>query len=155
MCCCGISAGKAKRLPDWLGDLGEGGPKVVALLPDADSAGELWTAGARGLLLRSSGPDRLVAAIRAAAEGLITLDPALSSALPSASPAVPVEELTHRESEVLHLLAEGLTNKAIARRLDISDHTVKFHINAILSKLHAQSRTEAVVIGLRLGLISL
>src|SRR5512133_3559739 len=67
-------------IPDWLGDLGDGGPKVVALLPDEDSAGELWTAGARGLLLRSSGPDRLVAALRAAAEGLITLDPALSNA---------------------------------------------------------------------------
>jgi DNA-binding NarL/FixJ family response regulator len=57
--------------------------------------------------------------------------------------------------EVLQLLAEGLPNKAIARRLDISDHTVKFHVNAILSKLGAQSRTDAVVRATRLGLILL
>ncbi|MBI1880571.1 MAG: response regulator transcription factor, partial [Chloroflexi bacterium] len=63
--------------------------------------------------------------------------------------------LTPRELEVLQLLAEGLPNKAIARRLDISDHTVKFHVNAILSKLSAQSRTDAVVRATRLGLILL
>jgi DNA-binding NarL/FixJ family response regulator len=57
--------------------------------------------------------------------------------------------------EVLQLLAEGLANKAIAHRLDISDHTVKFHVNAILSKFGAQSRTEAVVRATRLGLILL
>jgi DNA-binding NarL/FixJ family response regulator len=57
--------------------------------------------------------------------------------------------------EVLQLLAEGLPNKAIARQLNISDHTVKFHVNAIMSKLNAQSRTEAVVQATRLGLILL
>jgi DNA-binding NarL/FixJ family response regulator len=66
-----------------------------------------------------------------------------------------VEELTPRETEVLQLLADGLTNKAIAQRLGISDHTVKFHVNAVLGKLGAQSRTEAVVRATRLGLLHL
>ena len=65
------------------------------------------------------------------------------------------EELTPRETEVLELMADGLTNKAIAQRLGISDHTVKFHVNAILGKLGAQSRTEAVVRATRLGLLFL
>jgi two-component system, NarL family, nitrate/nitrite response regulator NarL len=72
----------------------------------------------------------------------------------SPEPAIAVE-LTAREQEVLQLLAEGLPNKAIARRLEISEHTVKFHVNAILGKLNAQSRTEAVVRAGRLGLILL
>ena len=65
------------------------------------------------------------------------------------------EDLTPREHEVLQLLAEGLPNKAIARKLGISEHTVKFHINAILGKLGAGSRTEAVVLATRLGLVLL
>ena len=63
--------------------------------------------------------------------------------------------MTPRELEVLQLLAEGLANKAIALQLDISEHTVKYHVNAIMSKLNAQSRTEAVVRAARLGLIAL
>ena len=65
------------------------------------------------------------------------------------------EALTPREQEVLQLLAEGLPNKTIADRLYISEHTVKFHVNAILSKLGAQSRTEAVVRATRLGILLL
>ena len=64
-------------------------------------------------------------------------------------------ELTARELEVLALLAEGIPNKAIARRLGISDHTVKFHVGSVLAKLDAASRTEAVRIGARRGLIAL
>jgi DNA-binding NarL/FixJ family response regulator len=67
----------------------------------------------------------------------------------------PDEPLTPREMEVLQRLAEGLTNKAIAQELGISEHTIKFHVNAIMGKLHAQSRTEAVVRATRLGLILL
>jgi len=67
----------------------------------------------------------------------------------------PVEELTPRETEVLQLMADGLTNKAIAQKLSISEHTVKFHVNAILGKLGVQSRTEAVVRATRLGLLLL
>ncbi|HLB64703.1 MAG TPA: response regulator transcription factor, partial [Anaerolineales bacterium] len=65
------------------------------------------------------------------------------------------EPLTPRESEVLALLAEGLPNKSIAGRLGITEHTAKFHVNAILRKLGAQSRTEAVVLATRRGLILL
>lgn len=139
--------------PAALPDLG-GGLPVIALLPDPTQAADVWTAGARGLLLRSADAARLVTAITAAAQGLTVLDPALAGALPLDRPRPPAADLTPREVEVLRLLAEGLANKAIARRLAISDHTVKFHINAILGKLHAQSRTEAVVHAIRLGLIT-
>ncbi len=67
----------------------------------------------------------------------------------------PAAMLTERESEVLGLLAQGLANKQIAARLGISEHTVKFHVSAIYSKLGASSRTEAVRLGVRLGLIVL
>ena len=72
----------------------------------------------------------------------------------SASTSGP-ESLTPREREVLALLAEGLSNKAIADRLDISEHTAKFHVNAVLAKLGVQRRTEAVVRAARMGLVTL
>jgi DNA-binding NarL/FixJ family response regulator len=74
---------------------------------------------------------------------------------PEPAAATLVEPLTAREDQVLQLLAEGLTNRAIARRLGISEHTVKFHVNAILGKLAAQSRADAVMRATRLGLILL
>ena len=66
-----------------------------------------------------------------------------------------LEDLTSRELDVLSLLAEGLTNKAIAQRLRISEYTVKFHVNTIFRKLGVQNRTEAAVRAARLGLITL
>jgi len=66
-----------------------------------------------------------------------------------------VEDLTAREMEVLQLMAAGLANKAIAQQLAISEHTIKFHVNAILGKLGAHTRTEAVTRAARLGLIVL
>jgi DNA-binding NarL/FixJ family response regulator len=140
----------ADRLPDF----GELGLPVVALLPDRALAADVRAAGARGLLLREAPPARLLAAIRAVAGGLIALDPALANALPLTHATPPAADLTSRELDVVRLLAEGLSNKAIALRLAISEHTVKFHLNAILSKLGAQSRTEAVVLAIRLGLIT-
>jgi len=133
-------------------------PPVVALLPDESHAAAAWAAGARGLLLRDAPVERVAAALTAVVEGLMVIDPPLADAVrPSEnlSPAPLVEELTPRESEVLQLLAEGLSNRAIAYRLGISEHTVKFHVNAIMSKLGAQSRTEAAVQGARLGLVLL
>lgn len=73
---------------------------------------------------------------------------------PSPRPASP-GELTAREVDVLRLLAEGASNKIIAHRLGISDHTAKFHVGSILSKLNAGSRTEAVTLGVRMGLVYL
>lgn len=140
--------------PDWL----DPRMPVVALLADERHAAEVWNGGVRVLLQRNSEAETLLEGARAARRGLIVLDPSLAGPLlPPANPAdgVSVEELTPREWQVLQLLAEGLTNKGIALRLDISDHTVKFHVNGILSKLGAQSRTEAVVRATRLGLVSL
>jgi DNA-binding NarL/FixJ family response regulator len=131
---------------------------VVVLLPDETHAAEVWTAGVRGLLLRDAGVERLLAAIQAAYQDLVIVDPTLAPVLLSTRDpdyVRPIEELSPRELEVLQLLAEGLPNKAIARRLNISEHTVKFHVNAIMGKLGAQSRTEAAVRAARMGLILL
>lgn len=131
-------------------------PAVVALVPDDRGAGEALLAGARAVLPRDVAAPRLAAAVAAAVEGLIAVDDAFEGALsPSRGAAAASEELTPREQEVLHLLAQGLSNKGIAQRLGISEHTAKFHVNAILSKLGAQTRTDAVVRAARLGLVML
>ena len=132
-------------------------PSVI-LLPDESYATQAWLAGAKNLLLRDADVNKIIATLQAAAHGLITFDRELSgSILPNTQnlPPAPVESLTPRELEVLQHLAEGLPNKTIAHRLNISEHTVKFHVNAIMSKLGAQSRTEAVVRATQLGLIIL
>lgn len=146
--------------PTWpdVAELGDLQLPLVALLPDGADAPDAWNAGLSNLLLRDIGPDRLAAALQAAAQELVVIDPELLPLLPPnhSSDLSPLPEpLTPREQEVLQLLAEGLSNKAIARRLEISDHTVKFHVNAIMGKLAAQSRTEAVVRATRLGLLLL
>lgn len=155
-------AGEAGAALAQLGALAGGAPPIVALLPDdahaAAAAALLGAAGAGGLLHRDCDTAQLAAALAAAADGLLALDPALAAAALAGGgplPAAPVEALTPREREVLQLLAEGLPNKAIALRLAISDHTVKFHVNAIMTKLDAQSRTDAVVRAMRLGLVLL
>ncbi len=146
---------------DWrerMSDLVEAGALVVTLLPDNSLTIEAWSAGARGLLSREAGPARVRAALNAVNQGLVAVDPALGGALlptPGATDAFKVEELTKREHEVLKLLAEGLSNRSIAVQLEISEHTVKYHVNSILRKLGAQSRTEAVVRATRSGLILL
>jgi two-component system nitrate/nitrite response regulator NarL len=141
-----------------LSDVEDAMPPIVALLPDETHATEARIAGARGILLRDIDAEHLVAALIAAAQELVVLDPSLvPTLLATGDPSPPqmVEELTPRELEVLQLLAEGLPNKTIAHQLGISEHTVKFHVNAIMGKLGAQSRTEAVVRATRLGLILL
>lgn len=131
---------------------------VVALLKDVSQAVEAWRAGARGLLLGTLDPDSLGAALTAASHGLAVVEPSLVNALTQIETAqmdMPVDALTAREMEVLQLLASGLPNKTIANRLSITDHTVKFHVNAIMTKLGVQSRTEAVVRATKLGMIIL
>lgn len=131
---------------------------IVVLLPDEATAADAWAAGARGLLLRDVAADVLVAAVRAIAQGLMILDPELTDAsrvFGDVTSEGLAEELTPRELDVLQLLAQGLSNKAIAYQLGISEHTVKFHINGIMNKLGAQSRTEAAVRATRMGLILL
>ncbi|MAT98743.1 MAG: helix-turn-helix transcriptional regulator [Anaerolineaceae bacterium] len=133
---------------------------VVALLPDETAVSQLWSLGIQAMLRRDAPSAAIVAALQASLHGLATLDPEFVTAVlpdtPLSTDALPeFTELTPRENEVLYLLAEGLTNKAIAHQLEISNHTVKFHVNAILGKLNAQSRTEAVVQATRLGLLLL
>ncbi len=148
-------------LDELIGDEPDEGIPLLALLADVADAAQIFAAGARALLPREVDVETLVTALRAVTSGLVVVAPEMATAL--ASPArVPspddnllVEPLTPRETEVLGLIAEGLPNKTIARRLDISEHTVKFHVNALLGKLGAQSRTEAVVRATRAGLILL
>jgi two-component system, NarL family, nitrate/nitrite response regulator NarL len=98
----------------------------------------------------------LTAAVRAAATGLIVLDPTVAGATgvhTHARTSESAETLTAREREVLMLVAEGLPNKAIARELGISEHTAKFHVGSLLGKLGAASRTEAVTLATRRGIL--
>ena len=148
----------ADEAPVEMADLQESQLPFLVLLPHDELAAAVWAAGAAGLLLRDIGGMRLVTAIQAIARDLRVLDPALASVVspPTVTEEMPLAEpLTPREQEVLQLLAEGMANRAIAQELGISEHTVKFHVNAIMGKLEAQSRTEAVVRATRLGLILL
>jgi DNA-binding NarL/FixJ family response regulator len=134
---------------------------ILALLVEIDAperARALLMAGARGVLPQDTPARALAAAAAAVSNGLVVLHPSLIAApFPAVGDLRTKEniDLTPRELDVLRLLAEGLSNKLIASRLGISEHTVKFHINAILAKFGAQSRTEAVVRATRAGLIAL
>ena len=139
-------------------------PALVVLADDARGGwtAEALRAGVRGVLPREATAGEIVAAVGAAATGLVVLSSDLAEALlPTLSstaralPPTPIQALTPREVEVLGMLAEGLGNKIIARRLGISEHTIKFHVGSIFAKLNASSRTEAVTIGARQGLIML
>jgi NarL family two-component system response regulator YdfI len=112
--------------------------------------------GVRALLSSNASATEVLAAVEAAASGLAVVDPAmLDSLLPAAATPVSAEHLvlTPRELEVLRMMAEGAANKTIAWKLNISEHTAKFHVASILGKLNAASRAEAVAIGIRKGLI--
>ena len=134
---------------------------VVALVasPSARWISRALHAGARGLLPHSVLGDDLASALRACAAGLVVLSPEFSDIVFASSQFTddigtePIESLTPREQEVLVMMAEGLLNKEIADRLDVSDHTVKFHVSSIMGKLGASSRTEAVTRGIRRGLL--
>lgn len=115
-------------------------------------------AGAQGYLLKGAPRQELFKAIRIVHQGGSLLQPVIASKLlrqVSREPQQPVEPLTPREQEVLELLAQGLQNKEIAAELVISERTVKFHVSAILSKLNAGNRTEAVTIAAQRGLVKL
>ncbi len=143
---------------DVVPSLGDIDLPVVVLVDEDTAVSELWAAGLRHLIHRQSDAEAILVTAQAAINDLIVLAPDFVELLhlnPEQLDTAVIPDLTPREKEVLNLVAEGLTNKAIARQLDISDHTVKFHINALMSKLDAQSRTEAVVKATRFGLILL
>jgi two-component system, NarL family, response regulator YdfI len=127
----------------------------------ADWLSDALRAGVRAVLPREVTPEQLRAALEAAAAGLLIVHPSeLDTVLPATvGSSAPVDELleplTKREREVLQMLAAGLANKEVAARLAISDHTVKFHVASILGKLGASTRTEAVSVGIRRGLVLL
>jgi len=136
-------------------------PAVIVLAPAPQEA---WTAearraGVRAVLPHDATPQELSAAIAATAAGLVVLHPDALRVPPlpvSLSPGASASTaLTPREVEILEMMAEGLSNRRIATRLAISRYTVKFHVASILAKLGAASRTEAVTLGVRQGLIVL
>ena len=106
----------------------------------------------RGVLRFDAKPEEIGAALVAVSEGLVVMHPASLDRRPVALMELD-EPLTPRETEVLRMLAEGLSNKLIAYRLEISEHTVKFHMTQVLAKLRASSRTDAVMQGIRRGLV--
>lgn len=135
----------------------EGAPAIVVLAPDLQPAwtGEALRAGIRAVLPGDLGPREILAAVEAAAAGLVVLHPQDLPQLVADRPvpAAPSQILSPREIQVLQMLAEGSGNKTIAWKLGISEHTAKFHVASILSKLNAGTRTEAVTQGIRRGLI--
>lgn len=131
-------------------------PAIVLLIDEIvqSEITQYLHAGIRAILLSDATNSELINAIKAAAVGLTVFGAEISILIPSPLPretqSVP---LTAREIEVLEMLAEGLGNKAIAQRLNLSEHTVKFHISSIFSKLDVSSRTEAVILGAKQGWI--
>ena len=147
---------------ELLDDLDEGAPPVLLLSDDPDEATRLTHFPVWGILPLEAGAEELSAAVHALAEGLWAGSPALtrnllerhSVALMEGAEEV-IAPLTERERQVLQLTAEGLANKQIAATLEISEHTVKFHLSSLYAKLGVTSRTEAVRAGARRGWVVL
>ncbi len=148
-------------------DIKPGIPAIVVLTDEEqnDSVALALRSGVRGVLSRRAAANEILAAVEAVAAGVVVLHPDIVNTLltllplrespdPRLTPSL-LQSLTPREIEVLGMLALGLGNKTIAKRLGISDHTVKFHVSSIFTKLNASTRTEAVAVGARLGLIML
>jgi len=131
---------------------------VIAVAVSALPA-RFWTSAWRALGLRAvlplhATPGELTGAVRAVHAGLLVAhQEALAPPIAAAAPAHGLA-LTSREREILELIAEGANNRLIAARLAISRHTVKFHVASVLAKLGARSRTEAVTLALRAGLLA-
>lgn len=135
-------------------------PRSPAIIALSDEAAKFWTAASRTLGVRAALPlhataDELAAAVRAVHAGLLVLHPeALLPSRTGDSAVASGAPLTAREREIVELMADGANNRIIASRLAISRHTVKFHVASILAKLGARSRTEAVAVALRRGLLA-
>jgi DNA-binding CsgD family transcriptional regulator len=127
---------------------------TLYLLSDEGSQPKELT-GKNAVLSRNASAPQIRAAAMAVAAGLQIARTNSSAAAENETELAFIEPLTDRELRVLNLLAEGLSNPQIARLLSISPNTVKFHVSSIISKLGATSRTEAVTIGIKRGLIIL
>lgn len=130
---------------------------VVALIADESFAATTFASGVSQILPRTASSDLLRTSISSALQGMVAMPieylNAIANERKMPNTASSETILTPRESQVIRLLAEGSTNRQIGFDLEISEHTVKFHINSIMGKLGAQSRTEAVVLATRSGLI--
>jgi DNA-binding NarL/FixJ family response regulator len=127
---------------------------LTSVLEDALVVGAV-RAGAIGYLLKDTQAEALCQAIKAAAAGQVQLTPKAAARLMQAvQTPEPPEALTERETEVLHLLAQGYSNKQIARTLNNTEQTIKTHVSHILAKLGVQSRTQATLYAIRVGLVS-
>jgi DNA-binding NarL/FixJ family response regulator len=121
--------------------------RVVALtsFSDRQRVTDILAAGATGYVLKDSRPDDLLAAVRAAAGGHVPLDPRVASALLPTRERPLTEQLSDREKQVLRLVAAGLANKQIARRLGIAESTVKVHTGNIFRRIGVTDRTSAAI----------
>jgi DNA-binding NarL/FixJ family response regulator len=133
-------------------------PETAVILYTAHGERALLTealdAGARGFLLKEAPLSDLVRAVEMAAAGQIYVDPGLAGVLASSDAAAKATKLTQRERDVLRLLADGLTNEEIGKRLFISPETVRTHVRKAMGKLDADTRTQAVATALRRSLIA-
>ena len=131
---------------------------MLTMSEDSDTALTALRDGASGYLIKGAGPQRVEGALRAAAAGDVVLDQSLAQAVSElvsarrTSPSRPFPELTDREFDVLSLLAEGMDNNTIARRLVLSPKTVRNHVSNVFAKIHANDRPHAVVLARRMGL---
>lgn len=163
-----LTAGVAKALAD-IRDLKVDRPILALVAPGQER--DAVDAGARGAVRKDSRPRAIAAAIEALHQGLGVFDTRFAhdefrshqNSTPNGTTQSPTavvqrksdEVLTPREAEVLALMAEGLSNKEIAAKLEISEHTAKFHVNSILQKMGAQKRVEAVVRAAKMGIIEI
>jgi NarL family two-component system response regulator YdfI len=154
-------SGAAASLSGGPSDIGADIPIVVLENSENGAGSDLLRQGARAVLPAGISPTELIAALRAVTSGLVVLHPSTIAAIPHAAVNTArateewTEALTKREKEVLQMLAAGLGNKEIAAKLNISDHTAKFHVGSILGKLGVSTRAEAVATGIRRGLVLL
>jgi DNA-binding NarL/FixJ family response regulator len=155
-----LEPGENPSIP--LGAQSDTAARLPAIVLLGDEPTTLWAAralrsGARGALPRTATADQIVAAVLAAAAGLVVREPTSVHAPEARSPISTrsLQPLTPREIEILSFFAEGLGNKTIAARLGISEHTVKTHVTSLFTKLEVSTRAEAVASAARLGLIML
>lgn len=138
--------------------LPEVGVLILTAYDDEPYVMAVLQAGANGYVLKTANADELIQAVHDVHEGKSALDPTITKKLMSnlfkGAETKIVDPLTERELDVLRLAAKGFTNKAIGIQLHISDRTVQGHLAHVFSKLQANSRTEAVMRGVSLGLIS-
>jgi two-component system, NarL family, response regulator LiaR len=128
---------------------------VLTSFLDDDKLLPALRAGAAGYLLKNAPPPELARAVRAAHAGEALLDPVVAARLVEtlAGDGDPLDRLTPREREVLELIGRGFPNKRIARRLEVSEKTVKTHVGHVLAKLGVTDRTQAAVVAVRAGLV--